>query len=417
MPEVRIVEGECLESLRRMPGGSVQCCVTSPPYYGLRSYLPKGHKDKHLEIGLEATPEAYVARMVEVFREVRRVLRQDGTLFLNIGDSYASGTKGSGGTGKSTLLMDGREESQRIRTADRSNGAAKFGTRSYDLSAAGLKPKDMIGIPWMLAFALRADGWWLRQEIIWDKPNPMPSSVRDRCTTSHEHLFLLAKSANYYCDMEAISEESLYPPGTRRDVEKGGFDSKWAGGGARAGDESFRAIRERRNKRSVWRIPPSPYAEAHFAVMPEKLVEPCIMAGTSAEGCCPRCGAPRRRVVERQRRATRPGRDTKVMPEEGRLEGLVTGNRDPQRHVTLARTTGWEAGCPCPPAEPLPCTVLDPFAGSGTVPAVAVRLGRSAVGLELNPEYALLARKRCAKAAGLNPLFEAATVELESKGN
>lgn len=201
---IRILEGDCREVLRTLPDASVQCVVTSPPYYGLRDYGVAG------QLGLEATPDAYIATMVEVFREVRRVLRPDGTCWVNMGDSYASGTKGSGGTGKSTLMMDGREEMKRIATADRSNAAAKFEPRRFDMG--GAKPKDLLMMPARLALALQADGWWLRSDIIWAKPNPMPESVTDRPTNAHEHIFLLTKSARYFYDADAVREEALAAP-------------------------------------------------------------------------------------------------------------------------------------------------------------------------------------------------------------
>jgi DNA modification methylase len=206
-------------------GMKAQTCVTSPPYFGLRDY---GHEG---QIGLEQTPEQYIAAMVEVFRCVRDVLADDGTLWLNLGDSYGPG-------------------------------------------------KQLLGVPWRVALALQADGWVLRQDIIWHKPNPMPESVRDRCTKAHEYLFLLSKSDRYFFDSEAMKEPAAYPPGTREDVKKGGFKSKYAGDVARIGDESFRAIREFRNKRSVWSVPTRPYKGAHFATFPPALIEPCILAGS-----------------------------------------------------------------------------------------------------------------------------------------
>ena len=249
--------GDCLDVLRGMEDDSVHCCVTSPPYYGLRDYGMDG------QIGLEPTPDEYVARMVAVFREVRRVLRDDGTCWVNLGDSYASG-------GRKTRDEDSKLEQRgmQIRPADPS----------------GIKPKDLLGIPWRVAFALQADGWYLRQDIIWAKPNPMPESVRDRCTKSHEYIFLLTKSARYFYDHEAVKEPSLYPPGTRQNVEKGGFNSKYSEGSGRKGDESFRAIREKRNRRSVWTVATRPYSGAHFAVFPPQLIEPCILAGCPVGG-------------------------------------------------------------------------------------------------------------------------------------
>lgn len=311
--------GDCLSTMRGLPGGMVQTCVTSPPYFGLRDYgMPGQH-------GMEDTPEAFVAGMVEVFREVRRLLRDDGTLWLNLGDSYANDGKWGGSSGgKHVSALHG----------DTSIGRRKVST--------GLKPKDLIGIPWRVALALQADGWFLRQDIIWSKPNPMPESVRDRCTKAHEYLFLLSKSAAYHFDAAAIAEplaassiERLSQPtlaeqagsdrvpgknnGAMKAVgrlpEIGGRDTKGCPNGADS--EGMR------NKRSVWTVATMPFKEAHFATFPEALIEPCILAGSRA----------------------------------GDL-------------------------------------VFDPYMGAGTTAVVAERLGRRWEGCELNPEYAAIARRR-----------------------
>lgn len=249
--------GDCRDSLRAMAaaGVTVQTCVTSPPYFGLRDY---GHEG---QIGLEETPEQYIAKLVEVFRCVRDVLADDGTLWINIGDSYG----GKGGHG----AQSGVQFATRMRGQSLITKAARH-------TGGDVKEKDLIGIPWMLAFALRADGWYLRQEIIWHKPNPMPESVTDRCTKAHESLFLLSKSPRYYFDHEAIKEDSVYAGSGRESKKRGEFNDK----GQADGREPFRAITETRNKRSVWSIATKPYAGAHFAVFPPDLVEPCILAGS-----------------------------------------------------------------------------------------------------------------------------------------
>ena len=246
----KIEFGDCREIMRRWAdeGIRVQTCVTSPPYFGLRDYGVDG------QIGLEDTPGAYVAQLVEVFREVRRVLRDDGTLWINIGDSYAgagySNHKGTGGT-------------------QRENGG-----KQRHLSGTGFKNKDLIGIPWLLAFALRADGWFLRQDIIWHKPNPMPESVRDRCTKAHEYIFLLSKSERYYYDYEAVREPEvcgrMRGPALHRDTVSTNGNS----GLARRESDGFR------NRRSVWTVTTRPYKGAHFATFPPALIEPCILAGS-----------------------------------------------------------------------------------------------------------------------------------------
>jgi len=260
---VTIHNGDCLEVLRTLPDESVQCCVTSPPYWGLRDY---GHDG---QIGLETTPEAYVGRMVEVFREVRRVLREDGTLWLNLGDSYAAN----------------KAARTRVQSGDANRPCAEATLLPAVSLPSGLKPKDLVGIPWLVAFALQADGWWLRQDIIWHKPNPMPESVTDRCTKAHEYVFLMAKSQRYYYDAAAISEPAL----TAGDI--GGFTPNAAIASGKKPSGNMIAERgkayirpETRNRRSVWTVCTKPYSGAHFAVMPPDLVKPCILAGCPEGG-------------------------------------------------------------------------------------------------------------------------------------
>ena len=268
---VRILTGDALEQLRLLPDESVHCCVTSPPYYGLRDYGVVG------QIGLEPSPDEYVAALVAVFREVRRVLRKDGTLWLNIGDSYAAGKLGRADHGSGDLTSHLGPKRDGI------PGGSIMGPVAQRLAPAGYKPKDLLGTPWMLAFALRADGWYLRQDIIWSKPNPMPESVTDRCTKAHEYLFLLSKSERYWFDAAAIAEKANWPGGSwgRSKCYDGdqtgmlrwfyGNGAQWKGG-------------ETRNKRSVWEVATQPYADAHFATFPPALIEPAILAG------CPRGG-------------------------------------------------------------------------------------------------------------------------------
>jgi DNA modification methylase len=261
-----IHQGDALEVLRTLPGESAHCCVTSPPYWGLRDY---GHDG---QLGLESTPEEYVEKLVAVFREVRRVLRDDGTLWVVIGDSYSSG--GHGGGGK---FMEMRGE----------NGSGAWGHRSgktgWRSPPPGLKQKDLIGIPWRVGFALQGDGWWLRSDIIWSKPNPMPESVTDRPTKAHEYVFLLAKSERYFYDADAIREDAIYEGDTRHLR----FDASKLKGNARDDGGS----RERtgnptdgRNRRTVWTVATQPYPEAHFATFPPALIEPCVLAGCPLGG-------------------------------------------------------------------------------------------------------------------------------------
>jgi DNA modification methylase len=256
----RIEFGDCRETMRRWAADGVKAhmCVTSPPYFGLRDYGVNG------QIGLEQTPDEYITSMVEVFRCVRDVLADDGTLWLNIGDSYNSGA--SGGLGGSTL-GGGQANQER---SNRGRGRKQIG------KIEGLKHKDLIGIPWMLAFALRADGWYLRQDIIWHKPNPMPESVRDRCTKAHEYIFLLSKSEKYFFNSRAMQE--LADPANHRDSP--GVRRTAPGSADHSGFKNGRHY-ETRNKRSVWTVPVRPYKGAHFATFPPALIEPCILAGTN----------------------------------------------------------------------------------------------------------------------------------------
>lgn len=449
-PKTTILIGDVRAQLRTLAPGSVHCCVTSPPYWGLRAYgtdpqvwggdancehtwtdskipdMTGGTKSisgnaksqPHAigracgacgawrgELGSEPTPELFCRNMVEVFREVWRVLRDDGTCWINMGDSYASsgwkGHYGAGATGVVGNTMTG--ECRRVRFNDET-----------------IKPKDLCGIPWQLAFALRSDGWYLRSEIIWHKPNPMPESVTDRPTKAHEQIFLMTKSARYFFDQEAVRETNA-----EGSFERFGKNPEFAdrtngkhydsGCLAEYSKRMTEFIPTGRNLRTVWSIATEPYAEAHFATFPKAIPEKCIKAGTSEKGCCSECGAPWTRVVEKERRATRPGEKTKVEgpgsrmhvsrapnhPTEAngkvRLDGLTTGNRDPQRHVTESITTGWEPSCKCGAGDPVPCLVLDCFNGSGTSGVVANALGRDYVGTELNPEYAEMAKRRIAK--------------------
>lgn len=586
----RIIIGDCMEGMAGLPDGSVHCCITSPPYWGLRDYGTAewdggdpecdhvynhgvqgatgqradrtftaqavyrdtcrkcGARRIDQQLGLEATPDEFVAKMVEVFREVRRVLRDDGTLWLNLGDSYSSGGRDSYGT----FSPDSKQAS---------HAAIKSSPRPGN--PPGLKPKDLCGIPWRVALALQADGWVLRQEIVWSKPNPMPESVTDRCTKAHEQVFLFAKAtwsgpepgrfadmsdsdarviataidtegnicikrcrregqqdhygvqvamagtsramlehwraivgygslnerqgvnapvfywqvtnrvardllhrvypflivkrrqarigmylqsllrqggkvredrdtmmslwernkacnrfgdpdlsdvpepkygrwsgcATYYYDAEAIKEAA--DPSTQRSEP---VNATMAAGNMTPGNdrrinyEKGRHVVYTRNRRSVWTVPTAPYSEAHFATYPPKLIEPMILAGTSAKGCCPQCGAPWERVVERS------GEYGSYHNHEN---DLVRGQRhEPGRKLVgddfyvkyqPPKTTGWQPTCTCG-GEPVPCTVLDPFGGSGTTAAVANLHGRNAILCELNPAYAAMAERRIGQA-------------------
>ena len=258
----RILDGDCLDGMRSLPSATAQTCVTSPPYFGLRDY---GHER---QIGLEDTPQVYVERLVAVFREVRRVLRDDGTLWLNIGDSYASFRDGKAtpdtarGESNGTLVPKGSAKNR---------SAATF-------AGTGIKHKDLIGIPWQVAFALRADGWYLRSDIIWHKPNPMPESVTDRPTRAHEHIFLLTKSPRYYYDAEAIKEPARnWGTRDRSQMRDGTTDPKLKHHGLAGREWEENPMK---NKRSVWTVPTKAYKGAHFATFPTDLIDPCVMAGS-----------------------------------------------------------------------------------------------------------------------------------------
>ncbi len=257
--------GDVREKLKQLADESVHCAVTSPPYFGLRDYGVAG------QIGLEAMPAAFVEVMVEVFREVRRVLRKDGTLWLNLGDSYA----GSNQTGGTNSKETGRRQERMI--ASRNTGAVPV----------GLKPKDLMGIPWRVAFALQADGWYLRQDIIWSKPNPMPESVTDRCTKAHEYLFLLSKSARYHYDAEAIAEPAIFAGKVVTLGEKSLSVGQANGANVAASGNGLLdsvTVKDTRNRRSVWEVATAPFSEAHFATFPPALIEPCIKAGCPVGG-------------------------------------------------------------------------------------------------------------------------------------
>lgn len=359
---VKILLGDCRDTLKTLPDQSVHTCVTSPPYFGLRDYgtasweggtdpecdhkIPSGEHDpkrgmtdavsSHTlrfnkthcykcgakrvdsQIGLEPTPDEFVSELVSVFREVRRVLRDDGTLWLNIGDSYAA----AGGA-----QVQGTKQ-----TKGSQSGAWNGETRK---PPAGIKSKDLMGIPWMLAFALRADGWYLRQDIIWHKPNPMPESVQDRCTKSHEYIFLLSKSPQYYFDHEAIKEDGVIPAGTKGAK---GSEERQNQKGVNSRPPEYKIYDGKRNKRSVWTVNTKPFKGAHFATFPVNLIEPCILAG------CPEGG-----------------------------------------------------------------TVLDPFGGAGTTGLVANNHNRNAILCELNPDYSEIANARITTSNGM---FSASDVEM-----
>jgi DNA modification methylase len=439
---VRLYHGDALEVLERLPSSSVHCAVTSPPYWGLRDYqtgtweggnsdcdhverLGRNDMDRStgwapvcptlpippilyknrcgkcgahrtdLQIGAESHPDLYVSRLVEVFRELRRVLRDDGTFWLDIGDTF--GPKGD------------------------------------------WKRPGMVGIPHRLAFALQDDGWILAMEHICSKPDAMPESAANRCTRAHEYVFMFVKRIRYFFDGFSIMEKSVSSNYHKPSAKEKISDERECLSNGRYASSRPLPVTER-NKRSVWTVPNSGYKGAHFAVYSPALILPCIKAGTSEKGCCTECGAPWKRVVERTRTPTRPGENSKVYNgrssgltgglynppgqpphSNARLAGEVTGNRDPERHVTSLRHLGWYPSCKCyglTEITPAPsaddsgylewsnqarelcrqaeeehgdsvesCVVLDPFIGSGTTAVVCVGLGRYSMGIDLSEDY------------------------------
>jgi len=281
MPEVRLLLGDAIEILKTLPDSSVQTCVTSPPYWGLRDYGVGG------QVGLEEKPEHYVEKLVAVFREVKRVLRDDGTLWLNLGDSFFSTTKGSGGPDSSSTLVGTKAE----------HNGQRMESRRLSAGDTGVKPKDLVGIPWRVAFALQADGWYLRSDIIWHKPNPMPESVTDRPTKAHEYVFLLAKSPRYYYDADAVRE----PFADERLGSAGAKSLPYSEGSGRhdtLSDGTKKGLgvppqNNGRNRRSVWTVTTKPYKGAHFATYPPDLIRPCILSGAPENGIVldPFCGS------------------------------------------------------------------------------------------------------------------------------
>lgn len=402
-----IRRGDALTVLRTLPNEIAQTCVTSPPYWALRSYLPDDHPDKPLEIGAEPSPDEWVDRLVAVFAEVRRVLRDDGTLWLNVGDVYAAHPAGN-------CRPD--HSGQHLLTHRGLQGRTKAAGRTRKLVPAGFKPKDLIGLPWMLAFALRADGWYLRSEIIWHKPNCLPESITDRPARSHETVFLLAKSRHYFYDQDAIREPDCgMASGNGFKGRQGGSERTPQSGGVGSASRFFPG--RGANRRTVWSISPQPFGGAHFATFPPALVEPCILAGTSENGACATCGGPFARVIEKgepdeqARRAcgadasggyngtSTKGHDAAGVQDASAVKARILAG------MLYRRTVGWEPSCECYDAgPPVPQLVLDPFAGAGTTGLVARRLGRRFLGIDLHPDYVTMAERRIVEDA---PLFNA----------
>jgi len=459
-----LIEGDC----RHLPlsDNSVHCIVTSPPYWNLRDYgtaswqggdptcdhvpvcklthrVPgapssgstnNNHSRGQLatrscgrcgaiqrddQIGLEAVPDClgwargaspceacYVCMLRSVFAELWRVLRDDGTVWLNLGDSYAQ----SGGSNAIPLKLDEGKQRRPLPQAARTLPRWK--------TLPGLKKKDLVGIPWRVALALQSDGWYLRTDIVWAKGNPMPESVTDRPTRAHEYIFLLTKSKRYYYDQAAIAEPVAEVSKRRYSqaalsTQQGGFkQEQYAAGlpGQKARNrrpvEILKGLARKsqagqglptRNARSVWRINTQPTRLAHFATFPAELPRRCIRAGTSEKGCCPHCGAPWRRIVSKHN-YTHDGTTTSLYP-PGSNGYRISLMRQAARargteYGPTAQTTGWQPDCQCPAHKPVPCMVLDPFTGSGTTGIIAIQEGRRFTGVDLNADYVEMARQR-----------------------
>lgn len=372
----QILCGDALTTLKTLPSESVHCIVTSPPYYALRDYGVDG------QIGLEETPAAFVAKLVEVFREARRVLRSDGTLWCNMGDSYAAANSHTNKVCGNPAFNEQRPSREATTTPIKGIPCA-------------FKPKDLMMIPARLAIALQDDGWYLRSDIIWHKPNAMPESVEDRPTSAYEHLFLLAKSERYFYDNDAIREPTQDVGFKEKKLTR--LPSLVGNHGTRGHDGNGMRMETvynnplGRNKRNVWPIASQPYSEAHFATMPPKLVEPCILAGTSPRAC-EHCGAPWQRQTERTPMVIRNG------PKSGHYGSRTTdGLSGTMVAPAETRTIGWQSTCTCTNQGNGKCIVLDPFMGAGTVALVAIGLQRDYLGIELNPEYVRLIEKRIAE--------------------
>jgi DNA modification methylase len=424
--QAKILHGHALDQLEKLPDESVHTIITSPPYWGLRRYgtspqvwpgaappcqgdhewvgerwrhaspvrgrseerFSRGHQPKEInqlegafcrrcdawrgELGLEPTPELYVQHLVEIFREARRVLRSDGTLWLNLGDSYWGG-KGASGAG-SRDYFEQRKDKSLARTAQ--HVGEKGSIKPGDGRHATIKSKDLVGIPWMAAFALRDDGWTLRSDIIWHKTSCVPESIRDRPTRAHEYLFLLSKQRRYFFDHIAFREPSTSGPADlkRQRDRRPRAGGKYSLGPAKMKEQTNAASMRKsgtvgtpgwRNRRSVWSLATSGFRGQHFATFPVKLIEPCILAGTSEKGCCAECGAPYVRFLPRSKQPA----------------------------------DKWVASCFCNAGAPVPCTVLDLFNGAATTGVGALTHGRNYIGIELNADYIRISEERLAAAA------------------
>jgi DNA modification methylase len=378
----KVYQGNALDVLKTFPDESIDCCVTSPPYWCLRNYETEG------QLGLEPTPELFVERLVEIFSEVKRVLKKEGTLFLNLGDTYAGSWKGN------------KDSSKHLQSTNK--GSRNYNGKLPYYKSDKIKPKDLIGIPWMVAFALRNSGWYLRQDIIWSKKNPMPESVTDRCTKSHEYIFLLSKSSRYYYDHEAIKEDTSTFDNSNRDRDNTKLNNT-PGRSKMAGLKTNDYLK--RNKRSVWDVATAPLKEAHFATFPQKLIIDCIKAGCP-EFVCEKCGSPYRRDVEKTLKPTTKAAKTFVIDKRDidadKQDQGSNRQKDGHKsgHTYSIKDNGVFPSCNCN-SNKIEGVVLDPFMGAGTTAVVARKLYRNYIGIEINPEYINIIEKRLNSELGI----------------
>ncbi len=448
-----VLQGHVVDKLRELPPDSVQCVVTSPPYFGLRLYgtppqtwggdpshehewtptMPRRKRKAadatseteqrsvggrnydaiggeacpcgawRGEMGLEPTPDLFVDHLAGVFDEVRRVLRPDGVVFLNLGDTFSTHPVGLTGAKRwKASTLSNRDET----------GAEQAG--AMDKRSSGLPEKSLIGIPWRVAFELQRRGWILRSDVVWAKPNCMPESARDRPTRSHEYVFLLTRGPRYFYDQDAV--RNTYAQSTMPEIGekyRGTAAKPYREYGAQDASDAHRSMIRSldrhvgSNLRDVWWISPQPFLEAHFATFPEDLVETCLRLGTSERGCCSSCGTPWRRVTRTsyvKSPVHGPGSNISGRKDVEHTDDHMLGGKankgslaDLPRVAKQVETTGWESQCDCDPGGTTPCIALDPFAGSGTVSAVARRLGLRSVGIELNADYVAMAERRVAE--------------------
>jgi DNA modification methylase len=392
---ITLLAGDCREVLATLPAQSIQTIVTSPPYYGLRKY-----GDDPREIGQEPTPAAYVAALVAVFAACWRVLRDDGTLWLNLGDSYSGSWGNYGGQNRGNGTQRPITNGSKV---DQKSYAELENWRPPTAGDTGLPAKNLLGIPWRVAFALQDAGWILRSDIIWSKPNPMPESVRDRPTRAHEYMFLFAKRQKYFYDAtaiaEAVKQSSIDRAEYSMTTTKANIDHVLEHGTPklfhmdRMGERFVKADGPR-NRRTVWTIATQPYAGAHFATMPEALVEPCILAGSAAQAC-ETCGAAWRRIVEREKAPYTPCAGSSYLGDNRQKSKGQTRHQSGGLPIDLVTTTGFAPACRCETnTGAARSTVLDPFGGSGTVARVAERHQRDSILIDLNPNYIDLQEER-----------------------